>query len=92
MNKTETGRGWIIHLKSPAEEWQSTDTPMEFAFHFVSFFFFTLKKFIYFLIGGYLLYKIMLVSAIQQHESAIGIHVPPSLLKLPPIALPIPPL
>ena len=28
-----------------------------------------------FLIGGYLLYNVVLVSAIQQHESAINIHI-----------------
>ena len=32
-----------------------------------------------FLIGGQLLYNIVLVSAIHQHESAIGIHIPLSL-------------
>ena len=32
-----------------------------------------------FLIGGQLLYNIVLVSAIHQHESAIGIHMPLSL-------------
>ena len=48
MNKTETGRGWIIHLKSPAEEWQSTDTLMEFAFRFFSFYFYILKIYLFF--------------------------------------------
>ena len=36
-----------------------------------------------FLTGGKLLYNILLVSAIHQHESAIDIHVP-FLLNLPP--------
>ena len=30
-----------------------------------------------FLIEGYLLYNIVLVSAIHQHESVIGTHIPP---------------
>ena len=34
-------------------------------------------SFIKFLIGGYLLYNVVLVSAIQQHESAISIHISP---------------
>ena len=42
-----------------------------------------------FLIGGWLLYNIVLVTAIRQHESAIGIHMfPPSWISCPP---PIPP-
>ena len=36
-----------------------------------------LIKFIYFLIEGQLLYRIVLVSAKHQHESAIGIHMSP---------------
>ena len=45
----------------------------------------TFLKFVYFLIGGQLLYNIMLVSVIHQHESAIGIHTfPPSWTALPP--------
>ena len=34
-------------------------------------------KFYLFLIGGWLLYNIVLVSAIHQHESATGIHMSP---------------
>ena len=30
-----------------------------------------------FLIGGQLLYNIVLVSAVQQHESALSIHISP---------------
>ena len=41
-------------------------------------------------IARYLLYSVVLVSAIHQHESATGIYVP-SLLNLPPISHPIPP-
>ena len=38
-----------------------------------------------FLIGGYLLYNIVLISAMHQHESAIGIHIsPPSWTSLSP--------
>ena len=38
-----------------------------------------------FLIGGYLLYYIVLVSAIYQHESAVGIYMSsPSRTSLPP--------
>ena len=47
---------------------------------------------ILFLIGRKLLYNIMMASAIYQHESAIGIHMPPSLLSLPPISFFIPSL
>ena len=36
--------------------------------------------FLIFLIGGYLLYSVVLVSAIQQCESAVSIHIYP----LPP--------
>ena len=34
--------------------------------------------------------KYVLVSAIHKHESAIGIHMVPSLLNLPPTSVPIP--
>ena len=44
-------------------------------------------SFIKFLIGGYLLYNVVLVSATQQHESAISIHISP-----PSHPYPIPPL
>ena len=43
-----------------------------------------LLKFIYFLIEGWLLYRISLFSVNYQHESAIGIHMsPPSWTSLP---------
>ena len=49
----------------------------------------------FFLIEGQLLYRILLFSVKPQHESAVGLciytHIP-SLLTLPPISLPIPPL
>ena len=46
-----------------------------------------------FLIGGELLYNIVLISARRQHESALGIQKsPPSLLNLPPTSHPISPL
>ena len=45
-----------------------------------------------FLIEGYLLYNIGLVSAIHQCESAVGYTYAPSFLNLPPIFHPIPPL
>ena len=42
------------------------------------------SDFIYFLIEGWLLYRILLFSVKPQHESAIGIHVsPPSWTSLP---------
>ena len=50
------------------------------------FFLFFKKKI--FLIGGYLLYNIVLVSAIHQHESAISIYI--CLLPLEPSLLPHP--
>ena len=43
-------------------------------------------------IEGELLYRILLFSVKPQHESAIGIHMSPSHLKLPPISRPSPPL
>ena len=47
---------------------------------------------ILFLIGGKLLYNVVLVSAIQQHESAIGIQMsPPFGTSLPPPTLSTPP-
>ena len=48
--------------------------------------------FILFLIGGKLLYTIVLVSAIHQHESAIGYTYAPSLLNLPRTSDPTVPL
>ena len=46
-----------------------------------------------FFIEGYVLYSIVLVSAIHQHESAMGINTQvPSLLKLSPTSYSIPPL
>ena len=62
-----------------------------FIFKNFLFFFFFFKKFIYFLIEGYLLYSILLFSVKYQPESAIGVPYVPSLLNLPPISLPIPP-
>ena len=54
--------------------------------HFFSFL-------IYFLIEGYLIYRILLFSVKPQHESAIGVYIYiPSLWNLPPVSLPIPPL
>ena len=41
-----------------------------------------------FLIGGQLLYNIVLASAIHQHKSATGIHIPPpSCTPLPPLSV-----
>ena len=46
----------------------------------------------FFLIGVQLLYNVVLVSAVQQSESAICIHIsPPSWTSLPPHTPPIPP-
>ena len=39
-----------------------------------------------------MVYRIVLVSAVHEHESAIGIHYVRSLLNLSPTSLPIPPL
>ena len=47
--------------------------------------------FIYFLIEGELLYRILLFSVRPQHESSIGI-IYPLPFELPPISLPTPPL
>ena len=49
-----------------------TNRIAKYLFHF---YFFNLINL--FLIGGWLLYNISLVSAIHQHESAIGIHMSP---------------
>ena len=54
---------------------------------FIHFFCFVLW---FFLIEVQLLYNIVLISAIHQHESATGIHYDPSLLNPPPISHPIP--
>ena len=37
-----------------------------------------------------MLYKVVLVSAVQQHESALGIHIISSFLNLPPHPRPTP--
>ena len=50
---------------------------------------FSILNFVFFLIGRWLLYKVVLVSAVHQHESAIGVHVP-SPLSLPPSSPPHP--
>ena len=68
---------FVPDLTSPAPSpeptgWQSYLTVLGFFFFFL-------------LIGGYLLYKIVLVSATHQHESARSIHMPPfSWTSLPP--------
>ena len=49
-------------------------------------------KFYLFFLEGKLLYKILLFSVKPQHESAFWMNQHESLLKLPPISLPIPPL
>ena len=46
---------------------------------------FLIYMYFFFLIGGWLLYNIMLVSAIHQHESVIGVHMSlPSWTSFPP--------
>ena len=52
--------------------------------------FFTLpEQYFFFLIGGKLVYSVVLVSAVQQHESAIIIHISlPSWTSLPPYVHP----
>ena len=59
-----------------------------FLFVFISFFIF---EFIYFLTERQLLYRTVLDSAKHQYESAIGIHMSPPSLNLPPISLPTQP-
>ena len=44
----------------------------------------SLIKFFKILIGGYFLYNIVMVFAIHQHESTIGIHMPLPTLQAPP--------
>ena len=44
-------------------------------FFFRSLILFYFEKFIYFLIEGYLLHRILLFSVKPQHESAIGVHI-----------------
>ena len=46
--------------------------------------FWILYLFIYFT-EGKLFYRILLFSVKRQHESAIGVHMSPSLLNLPPM-------
>ena len=53
------------------------------SFTFLTLLIWTLSLFSFSLIGGQLLYNIVLFSGIHQHESAIGVHVS-SLLNLPP--------
>ena len=52
------------------------------------------SNFILFLIGGYLIYNIVMVSATYQHESVPQVYICPFPLKPPPLStsLPIPPL
>ena len=47
--------------------------PISESLTFIYLFVFSFKN--SFLIGGYLLYNIVLVSAIHQHESAIGLRI-----------------
>ena len=56
----------------------------------IKFFYFPFLKInLFILIGGLLLYNILVGFAIHWHESALGVHMSP-ILNLPPTSLPIP--
>ena len=71
----------IYFIKCPAK-WPCTQG-IKYLGYFIIFFFFN---------WGKLFYNVVLVSAIQQCESAISIHMSPSLLNFPLIPYSIPPL
>ena len=61
---------WHVAVHGVAKSWtrlsDRTTTKMSWSLFFL----------IYFLVEGYLLYRILLFSVKPQHESAIGIHIP----------------
>ena len=80
QNGTDRKRAlWALYLSAWAKKGKQMDRMLGDSASECLTLFFNL----FILIGGYVLYNIVLVSAIYQHESAIGRYMPPLCWKLP---------